>query len=517
MSWVEPRWLLLAIAALALLPAAWALTRWRRLQQARLGSGSLWRRWLGGVPATGGGRLALWLLAAAAAAAAAAGPRWGQPEHVPAATLDVVIALDVSASMRCADVVPNRLDRAVTVLRQTLHRLPDANWSLAVGAGDARPLVPLTQDTETLDARLSDPNLERSVAPGSNLALLLAAAGSLLPGSGPARSILLASDGEELEGDAAGVAEALRRSGIAIVPLISGTTAGGPVPRPDAGGGVAYAREAGALVRTRARPELLQLLGGEPNSVVVDSSSPGAPHALAEALVRSVRISEREAAPVHAAPFMLAAALLATGSFLLWPWRRAALVALLLSVPLAAAANPPVPTPSAWQRGLPGSASLLERTAARAAVRGDWDGARQAYAQAVALRPGDAELRLGLATVQAREGETEGERTLSELAASPRLAFPAWYNLGTVRLLRNDFAGAAEALRRAIAADPRQPDAWHNLELALTGLADEVGRPTAPSDRESRDRLVEAAARAALQPLPVREPSSVGRSTGRDW
>jgi hypothetical protein len=515
MSWVEPRWLLLAVAALALLPAAWALTRWRRLQQARLGSGSLWRRWLGGVPATGGGRLVLWLLAAAAAAAAAAGPRWGQPKHVPAAALDVVIALDVSASMRCADVVPNRLDRTVTVLRQTLHRLPDANWSLAVGAGYARPLVPLTQDTEALDARLSDPNLERWVAPGSNLALLLATAGSLLPGSGPARAILLASDGEELEGDAAGMAEALRRSGIAIVPLISGTTAGGPVPRPDGGGGVTYAREAGALVRTRARPELLQRLGGGPDSVV-DAASPGAPRALTDALVRSVRISEREAAPVHAAPFMLAAALLATGSFLLWPWRRAVLVALLLPVPLAAA-NPPVPTPSAWQRVLPGSASLLERTAARAAAHGDWDGARQAYAQAVALRPGDAELRLGLATVQAREGESEGERTLSELAASPHLAFPAWYNLGTVRLLRNDFAGAAEALRRAIAADPRQPDAWHNLELALTGLADEVGRPTAPSDRESRDRLLEAAARAALQPLPVRASSSVGRSTGRDW
>ena len=48
MSWVEPRWLLLAVVALGLLPAAWALARWRRLQQARLGSGSLWLRWLGG-------------------------------------------------------------------------------------------------------------------------------------------------------------------------------------------------------------------------------------------------------------------------------------------------------------------------------------------------------------------------------------------------------------------------------------------------------------------------------------
>ncbi|HLE60376.1 MAG TPA: VWA domain-containing protein [Thermoanaerobaculaceae bacterium] len=516
MSWVEPRWLLLALAAIGLLPAAWALARWRRLQQARLGSGSLWLRWLGGAPATGGARLALWLLAAAAAAVAAAGPRWGQPEEAPVAGLDVVVALDISASMRCADVGPSRLDRAVAVLRQTMDRVPNTNWGLAVGAGDARALVPLTQDGETLATRLADPNLERWVTPGSNLALLLVSAGSLLPGGGPGRVILLASDGEELDGDAAAVADALRRSGIAIVPLVSGTISGGPVPRPDGRGGVSYARDAtGGLVRSRARPELMRRLGGEAD-LLVDTSSSGTPRALSQAFARSVHISERAAAPVHTAPFLLAAALFATGSFLLWPWRRVALVALLLPAPLGAA-PPPLPTPSTWQRVVPGSASLLEYRAARAAARGAWEEARHAYGEASALRPRDAALRLGLATAQAREGDPAGERTLAELATSPRLAFSAWYNLGTARLLRGEFVGAAEALRRAVAADPRHFNAWHNLELALVGVAREVGRSGPHSDSESRERLVEAAARAALQPLLVREPPPGVTSSGRDW
>jgi Ca-activated chloride channel homolog len=516
MSWVEPRWLFLALAAIGLLPAAWVLARWRRLQQARLGSQSLWLRWLGGVPATGGARLALWLLAAAAAAVAAAGPRWGQPEEALVAGFEVVIALDVSASMRCADVVPTRLDRAVAVLRRTMDRMPNTNWGLAVGAGSARALVPLTQDSETLATRLADPNLERWVTPGSNLALLLANAGSLLPGGGPGRAILLASDGEELEGDAVILADALRRNGIAIVPLVSGTAGGGPVPRPDGQGGVSYARDAsGALVRSCARPELMRRLSGEPD-LPVDTSLSGAPRALAQALARSVRISERAAAPVHAAPFLLAAALFATGSFLLWPWRRAALLALLLPAPLGAA-PPPVATPSAWRRAVPGSASLLEHRAARAAARGAWEEARHAYAEASALRPRDAALRLGLATAQARDGDPAGERTLAELATSPRLAFSAWYNLGTARLLRGEFVGAAEALRRAVAADPRQFNAWQNLELALVGVAREVGRSGPRSDSESRERLVEAAARAALQPLLVREPPPAVTSAGRDW
>ncbi|PWB69532.1 MAG: hypothetical protein C3F15_14920 [Holophagae bacterium] len=515
MTWVEPRWLFLAVLALALLPAVWALTRWRRLQQARLGTASLWMRWLGGVPATGGARLALWLLAAAAAATAAAGPRWGQPEPVPARGLDVVIALDVSDSMRCSDVAPSRLERAAAVLRQTLDRLPDATWSLAVGAGDARPLVPLTQDRDALAAALSTSGLERGVTPGSNLAVLLATAGSLLPGGGPGRAVLLVSDGEELEGDAAATADALRRSGIGVVPLISGTTGGGPVPRLDERGGVSYARENGALVRSRARPELMRRLGGgtEPPT---DTRSEAAPRELAEALFRSVRDSERAAAPVHGAPFLLAAALLATASFMLWPWRRAAFAVLLLPVPLAAA-PPPAPTPSAWQRVLPGSASLLERSAADAAARGSWEEARNDYARAAALRPHDDLLRLGLATVQAREGDPEGERALAALAASTHLAYAAWYNLGTSRLLRGEWAGAAEALRRAIASDPSGTDAWHNLELALAGLARESGRFTHPSDTESREQLVEAAARAALQPLLIAESPRGPGSPGRDW
>jgi Ca-activated chloride channel family protein len=517
MSWAEPRWLILAIIALVLLPAVWALARWRRLQQARVGSQSLWLRWLGGVPATGGARLALWLLAAAAAAVGAAGPRWGQPERAMTPGLDVVIALDVSDSMRCSDVAPSRLDRAVSVLRLTLDRLPDATWGLAVGAGDARRLIPLTQDREALTAALSDPDLARSVRPGSDLALLLATAGSLLPTSGPGRAIVLASDGEQLEGDAVAAADALRKSGVAVVPLISGTTGGGPVARPAEKGGVSYARDAtGALVRSRARPDLMRRLGGGLQQPT-DALSLAAPRELEQALASSVRDSERETAPVHSAPFTVAAALLVTGSFLLWPWRRAALaVMLLLPVPLVAA-EPSVATPSAWQRALPGSALLLERRAANAAARGAWEEARQAYALAAALRPGDEALRLGLATAQAREGDRDGERILAELAVAAPLAYPSWYNLGTVRLLRGDLAGAVEALRRAVASDPARSEGWHNLELALVALGREAGRPPHPSEAESREQLVQAAARTALQPLLAAQPPTAGTSSGRDW
>ena len=516
MSWGEPRWLLIAAMALAMLPVALAVTRRRRLQQERVASRALWLRWLGGMPATGGLRLALWLLAVAAAGVAAAAPRWGRPPSSRASALDVVIALDVSDSMACTDISPDRLARTVAVLRQTIDRLPGAGWALAIGAGSARPLVPLTLDAGTVGQRLADPTLGRWVTPGTNLAALLATAGSLLPDLGQGRAILLASDGEELEGDAARVAEGLRRSGIAIVPLLAGTTSGAPVPQPDGHGGIVYARDAaGNLARSRARPELLRTLGGDRGGVI-DSTSPSASRALAASLERAARTSARETAPVRSAGFVLLAALLVTASFLSSPWRRAAALAVLLPATLAAA-SPASPGSAAWERLVPGSASLLAREAQRAAARGEWDEATRAYARALALRPTDVSLRLGLGTAQARTGQPSGERALEELAADPALAYAAWFNLGTARLLRGSFAGAVSALREAVAADPGRDDAWHNLELALSGLQRERAGALPPTEGESRERLVREAARAALQPLLVRAPAAPPAPSGRDW
>ncbi|OYV88166.1 MAG: hypothetical protein B7Z68_13560, partial [Acidobacteria bacterium 21-70-11] len=173
--------------------------------------------------------------------------------------LDAVIALDVSASMRCADVAPDRLGRATHVVRQVLERTPRTTWALAVGAGSARREVPLTTDAGSVVAALAGPNLGQGLVSGSNLALLLATAASMLDAGDPARAVVLVSDGEQLEGDAAAMAQGLRRSGVAIVTLVAGTENGAPVPRRTPDGAAVYVRDpAGALVRSRAHPELMR-------------------------------------------------------------------------------------------------------------------------------------------------------------------------------------------------------------------------------------------------------------------
>jgi tetratricopeptide (TPR) repeat protein len=519
MSWLAPSWLLVGLAAVVLLSATALLGRWRALQQTRVATTLLWHRWLGGFPATGATRLALWLAAAALAAVAAAGPRWGAPGTTTAPGLDLAIALDVSDSMRCADVHPDRLGRAATVLRYALERQGLGNIALVVGGATAQPLVPLTPDRGTVEARLFDPELSRWVTPGSNLAVLLATAGAQLTSSASARAILLATDGEELEGDAAAMAATLRGSGIAIVTLLTGTPGGAPVPRREADGRSAYARGPdGELVRSHAHPELLARISG-PASNRVDAASPAAPQQLGEILARVAKASQHEEAPVRSAPLVLAAALVATASFLLWPWRRSVLATVLLPLPMLAAAPAPKPSPSLWQRLLPASGAVMAQRASAAAAHGAWDAAGRDYGLAAALDPDNGELRLAWAAARAFAGDGTGEDVLAAWTGEPKLAEMALYDLGTSRLVRGDTAGALTALRQALALDPTDTAAWHNLQLVLVQVRQAHGSqaPLDPLASVRRDRLVKAAAQAALQPLLLVAPAPATPNRGRDW
>jgi tetratricopeptide (TPR) repeat protein len=250
----------------------------------------------------------------------------------------------------------------------------------------------------------------------------------------------------------------------------------------------------------------------------IDASSPAAARQLVEALARAARGSTRELAPAQRAPLVLAAALAATASFLLWPWRKDAFATLLLPLPLLAAM--PTPTndvPTTWQRILPGAATVLARRAEGEASRGAWEEARRDYARSLRLDPGDGELRLGSAVAAAMSGGSE--TALTALANDPKLGATALFDLGTARLLRGDAQGAVEALRRAVVAQPNDAAAWRNLELALLRVEAEHGSTTSadPLAKLRRERLVAAAARAALQPLWLRAPEVQASSDGRDW
>ena len=163
-------WLLVVPLVVAVLAA---LRHRRRLTlQRKLASPAVWVRLLGGTPATGVGRLLLWVGAALLLVLALARPQWGElPAEESVRTRDLVVALDVSDSMLCPDLRPSRLARSVETLVRLLPQLEGNRVAVVIFAGEAYALVPLTTDLSAVAVFL-DATIVRSILVPSTMRLL---------------------------------------------------------------------------------------------------------------------------------------------------------------------------------------------------------------------------------------------------------------------------------------------------------------------------------------------------------
>ncbi len=125
-----------------------------------------------------------WLLALALALAAVglAGPTWQRlPQPVERKTDALVIVFDLSLSMFAEDVAPSRLVRARQKIADVLRRRKEGFTALVVYAGDAHAVVPLTDDTRTIENLLSALRPDMMPVLGSDLG------GGAGPGRDPVR------------------------------------------------------------------------------------------------------------------------------------------------------------------------------------------------------------------------------------------------------------------------------------------------------------------------------------------
>jgi len=169
--------------------------------------------------------------------ASLAGPRVGSREvTVKRRGIDLVVALDTSASMNAQDIVPTRLAKAKREVSAFLDRLDGDRVGLVAFAGDAFLQCPLTLDygaarmfLEVLD--------ENSVSrPGTNLgAAIRTALGAFPEGDDKYKAIVLVTDGEDHSGAAQEAAEEAARRGIRVYPIGVGSETGEPIPLVDDG------------------------------------------------------------------------------------------------------------------------------------------------------------------------------------------------------------------------------------------------------------------------------------------
>lgn len=163
---------------------------------------------------------------------ALAGPQYGtRIEEIKAEGVDVMVALDVSNSMLCEDLRPSRMEVSRRALSQLTDKLRGDRLGIVVFAGDAFVQLPLTADRSAAKLFLASigPNMVPAQGTAIGTAIDLARRGFEAESPG-GKAIIVITDGEDHEDDAAGAARQAREEGIVVHTIGMGTPQGGPLP-----------------------------------------------------------------------------------------------------------------------------------------------------------------------------------------------------------------------------------------------------------------------------------------------
>jgi len=159
---------------------------------------------------------------------AAAGISWKQvPVHDESKGLDVIFAVDISRSMLARDLEPDRLNRARELINSISSNLHGSRQGIVVFKGGGQVLIPLTDDRIVLESGINSLSPSLYTVPGSNLAMgLKSAIDAFSTGSPAEKAIVLISDGESLEGNAAAWARECYLKDISLFIAGAGTLQG---------------------------------------------------------------------------------------------------------------------------------------------------------------------------------------------------------------------------------------------------------------------------------------------------
>ena len=87
--------------------------------------------------------------------------------------IEVIFALDVSQSMLAQDVQPSRLERSKLLISTLAERMPNNKIGLNIFAGEAYPILPLTNDLVSANLFLDQISTDMVSLQGTNLGVAI--------------------------------------------------------------------------------------------------------------------------------------------------------------------------------------------------------------------------------------------------------------------------------------------------------------------------------------------------------
>ena len=178
---------------------------------------------------------------------------------------NVLIALDLSRSMRVQDVKPDRLSRAKIAIYELLDAIPNERVSIIGFAGSAYVYAPLTVDHAAVRQTVEQIDENWATLGGSNLKDAVELAIDTLKKTGQKQNALVIfSDGEKHDESLDDIASEAKLAGVNILAIGIGTENGDYVPNADFPGN-RMIDENGQPVISRLQPEVLRNLAEATN------------------------------------------------------------------------------------------------------------------------------------------------------------------------------------------------------------------------------------------------------------
>lgn len=183
--------------------------------------------------------------------------------------VDVVVAIDVSNSMKAEDIKPNRLERAKQMVSKLIDNLRGDRIGLIVFAGESYVQLPLTTDYGAAKLFLSYIDTDIVPVQGTAIGSAIDLAVERFNFDEKKKKVLIIiTDGENHEDDPVGAAIEATKHKFIVHTIGIGTLSGGPIPIYRNGVNVGFLQDAnGSVVTSKVDPIMLEKIasvgGGE--------------------------------------------------------------------------------------------------------------------------------------------------------------------------------------------------------------------------------------------------------------
>lgn len=187
-------------------------------------------------------------------------------ETVPSKGVEIVFAIDVSKSMLCKDIQPNRLEKSKQIMTQMIESIASDRIGIVAYAGSAYPVLPMTTDYELAKMFTQSINTNLISSQGTAIESAIQTSVDFFDNPTSGKAIILFSDGEDHQNTSFDISKVTKEKNVKIITVGVGTANGGTIEFEDELGFQQVKKDKnGQVVITKLNQEILQKIASETN------------------------------------------------------------------------------------------------------------------------------------------------------------------------------------------------------------------------------------------------------------